>query len=170
MSLCNCDCCIEVKLVRDIAGYKSIRFQVDPTYQEQREVWMVNPQAIIDLPSNVLKFPLPPVQQWQDDKREGLRSFLSPELDGRHRVKHAYMPRLSAYRTRENRTPTLLEKFLGIRPRTVIEELVVFGNGRHRTAFSAYAGARMIPVQIKSESAANLRIILGENNIKPWIK
>jgi hypothetical protein len=107
------------------------------------KVVIVRTERLLELWSRDGTFFLPPVPEWKEEKRNGIRAFLDPADPGT-----AEMPVVSM-RSQTVRRWGWWPPFF-----THVEEPVLtFTNGRHRARYLAYAGAQTIPVEVTARSA-----------------
>jgi len=169
MSECKCNGCIRVELKAEGLDYSHVRLREDPVYSGEREIYLVNAQALVKTHKTNKRLSLPDCIEWTVDTYEYIEGFLDPELDEMD-IKHPLMPRIAVHKHEKNSVPSLFRRLFGDSPKTWVEYDIVFGNGRHRTYFLEHAGAELIPVQTSVESARLLEETIGKNNIQKYIK
>jgi len=83
---------------------------------------------------------IPTVDQWKNDKREGIRDFLSPS---------------SGIQTMPNVYINILEinRWFGLL-KSVQVGVISFTNGRHRARYMQHAGVQCFPVEVENCNAA----------------
>lgn len=165
MRECKCNGCISIELKMKGLGYSHVKLREDPIYSYEREIYLVNVQAIVDTHKTNKRFTLPDCKDWRKDRYEEIKGLLDPKLN-RMDDKHPFMPRLTVNKHEVTSVPSFFKRLLGDIPKTWVEHEIVFGNGRHRTYFLEHTGAELIPVQTSVESARLLKEIIGKNNVK----
>ena len=169
MSECKCNGCIRIELKSEDLAYSHVRLREDPVYSTEREIYLVNVQALVNTHKTNKGLTLPDCNEWTEDTYEYLKGFLDPEL-GDKDVNHPLMPRLIVNKVEGTSVPSLFKRLMGDRPKPWMKYEIVFGNGRHRTYFLEHAGAKLIPIQTSVDSARLLKEIIGKNNVKKYIK
>lgn len=130
-----------VRLSDSHPGYQQVSLRRRPGYPDYQVV-MVDAKKLIDYSDQDIRgFVIPPVEQWDVEKRRGMFAFLAPPTP---RERHVEMPIVSFNRVSIVRR----EPFLWIFRRTKAYQAkyVSYTNGRHRARYLYYAGATGIPV------------------------
>lgn len=93
---------------------------------------------------------LPSVEKWKKGKAEAIKEFLNPNT-GIPETAHI------SFETRERK------RLFGIL-KSVREGVISFNNGRHRTIYMTWAGAKKIPVEVHVDDVKSLIEFCGGNN------
>ncbi|SDK53142.1 hypothetical protein SAMN05192566_1546 [Methylophilus rhizosphaerae] len=91
---------------------------------------------------------IPTVDRWQLDRKEAIQKFLDPNGNG-----VPEMPVVSFELSSRKKWFGLLQD--------VVEGVISFTNGRHRSRYLQFSGAKCFPVQINISSAEELRKYCG---------
>lgn len=141
----------QVQLGDDHPNYQSVTLRRRPGY-EHYEVVEVDMGKLIHYSNHDLKgYVLAPVEKWRQDKREGIFRFLAPPGPREQPVE---MPVISF---RERRIFQRQRKWVLFKKDVMrIQRYIGYTNGRHRTRYIDFAGAKRIPVMCHTTEAEAL--------------
>ncbi|MBD8710112.1 hypothetical protein IFT47_26100 [Pseudomonas sp. CFBP 13711] len=147
----------EVSLSGDHPGYQSVSLRCRPGY-DNHVVVMVDVQKLIHYSDQHehQSFVVSPVEEWDQDKRQGIFEFLAPPSP---KERHVEMPIVSFNEVKEESEQPIL-KILGRRSERV-SRWVGYTNGRHRTRYLHFAGAQEMPVMCHKDQVALLEQYCG---------
>lgn len=142
----------QVKLDDHHPNYQSITLRRRPGY-EHYEVVEVDMGKLIHYSNNDLEgYVLAPVEEWRIDKREGIFRFLAPPGPREQPVE---MPVISF---RERKVLQRDRKWFFFEKDVMrIQKYIGYTNGRHRTRYMCFAGAKRIPVMCHTTEVEALR-------------
>ena len=132
--------------------YQSVALRRRPGY-EHYEVVEVDMAKLIHYSNYDLEgYVLAPVEQWRKDKREGIFRFLAPPGAREQAVE---MPVISF---RERKVFQRERKWLFFEKDVVhTQRYIGYTNGRHRTRYLYFAGAKRLPVKCHTTEVAALK-------------
>lgn len=140
-----------VQLFRNDLPYQSVTFVEPSGYNNYIAVEVAMDKFIYYCEQASGVAIVPKVEQWSDEKRKGIQEFLSPSQQG---SSYPELPIISfnvinrAYREKRF--------LLFSKTRVVTEKYISFTNGRHRSRFLEFAGAKKIWVYCYKEYVADL--------------
>lgn len=137
-------------------SYQSVALRRRPGYANYEVVEVVAERLIHYSNQDIRGYVIPPVEQWQADKRKGIFNFLAPPKPTERYIE---MPVISF---NERDVIHYERKWLFFK-RQVMSRLKYIGytNGRHRTRYLYYAGAKVIPVMCPASEVNALRTHCG---------
>lgn len=143
----------DVKLSDTHPGYQSVSLRRRPGY-ENHVVVLVDVQKLIHYSDQHLhsSFVVSPVEDWADDKRQGIFEFLAPPAP---KERHIEMPVVSFNQVLEQYQDPVMKIFSRKRERLL--KWVGYTNGRHRTRYLHFAGALQMPVMCHKNEAKDLQ-------------
>lgn len=127
-----------VQLAQTHAPYSQIVLQRPLPEHSWYSVVVVDVAKFMACVRNGNQLRIPEIPLWSDDKRECLCSHLDP-AGGDEPV----MPRTSIEEVQ-------VKRWYGLRPPS-IHAVVSFTNGRHRSAYMEFAGAKKMPVEVLTD-------------------
>ncbi|TYK74147.1 hypothetical protein FSY45_20125 [Comamonas sp. Z1] len=127
-----------VQLAQTHAPYSQIFLQRTLPNHSWYSVVVVDVAKFMACVRNGNQLRIPDIQLWSDEKREGLCSHLDPGGVG-----VPVMPRSSIEEVQ-------VKRWFGLMPPR-IHAVVSFTNGRHRSAYMEFAGAKQMPVEVLTD-------------------
>lgn len=127
-----------VQLAQTHAPYSQIFLQRTLPDHSWYSVVVVDVAKFMACVRNGNQLRIPDIQLWSDEKREGLCSHLDPGGVG-----VPVMPRSSIEEVQ-------VKRWFGLMPPS-IHAVVSFTNGRHRSAYMEFAGAKKMPVEVLTD-------------------
>lgn len=142
----------QVKLDDHHPNYQSITLRRRPGY-EHYEVVEVDMGKLIHYSNHDLEgYVLAPFEEWRKDKREGIFRFLAPPGPREQPVE---MPVISF---RERKIFQRERKWIFFEKDVMrIQRYIGYTDGRHRTRYMYFAGAKRIPVMCHTTEVEALR-------------
>lgn len=132
-----------VELDRQHPNYQSLVLKRKHPDRDDYRVVIVKTELLLALWARDEGYFLPPVSDWKEEKRQGIRKFLDPADPG--------IAEMSVVSMRM-RTGVLWHWWPPLRVR-VAEPVISFTNGRHRARYLVFAGAKTMPVEVTLNSA-----------------
>lgn len=129
-----------VKLNPNHTPYNICNFKRELPNNLNYTVVIVDTERFMECYHNEMKcYVIATADKWTHEKREGIRDFLDPNTGAPH------MPRIGFVIRERKRLWGL------IKPETFA--VVSFTNGRHRSRYLQYAGAKCFPVEVHTKQA-----------------